>query len=96
MADSDRVADTTRRASAWAENCHEAYLQAGPTERKLINQAFFARVLVTEEGVVGWEYNEPFALLMSAHGAPSGAELSLVVTGSTEPGASRRGERTGR
>ena len=38
--------------------------------RKLINQAFFSKILVTEEGVVGWEYNQPFALLMAAHGAP--------------------------
>ena len=29
-----------------------------------MNQAFFARVLMTEVGVVGWEYNQPFALLM--------------------------------
>jgi hypothetical protein len=70
--DSDRVEATVRKATAWAENCHDAYLRAEPVERKLINQAFFSRILVTEEGVVGWEYNEPFATLMDAHGAPSG------------------------
>ena len=35
-----------------------------------MNQAFFKRVLVTEQGVVGWEYNEPFATLMQAGCCP--------------------------
>ncbi len=34
-----------------------------------MNQALFKRVLVKETGVVAWEYNEPFATLMKAHGA---------------------------
>ncbi len=33
-----------------------------------MNQGFFHRIWVTEDGVVGWDYNEPFATLMSAHG----------------------------
>ena len=55
------------RAVARAENCHEAYLAAGPQLRKQMNQAFFSRILVTEEGVVGWEYQQPFDVLMRIH-----------------------------
>ncbi len=50
-------------ASPAPAGCHAAYLAATPRVRRLMNQAFFKRVLVTEEGVVGWEYNEPFATL---------------------------------
>ena len=41
-----------------------------------MNQAFFKKIWVTEDGVVGWEYNQPFAVLMGAHQAP---EPILVV-----------------
>jgi site-specific DNA recombinase len=84
VSDMTRVEATIRKASAWASNCHQAYLRAEPTERKLINQAFFSRILVTEDGVVGWEYNEPFALLMAAHGATTGRGLQIVTTNSAD------------
>ena len=32
-----------------------------------MNQAFFSRILVTEDGVVGWEYQQPFDVLMRIH-----------------------------
>jgi hypothetical protein len=41
-----------------------------------MNQAFFKRVWITEEGVVGWEFDEPFATLMRRHGA---SEPHLIV-----------------
>ncbi len=34
-----------------------------------MNQAFFKKVWVSEDGVVGWQYNRPFAALMRAHQA---------------------------
>ena len=36
-----------------------------------MNQAFFKRVWVTEKGLVGWGYNEPFQTLMIRHGKPA-------------------------
>ncbi len=66
----DRVQATVEHAVREAEDCHRAYLQSDEHGRRLMNQAFFKRVLVTEDGVVGWEYSEPFATLMEAHGAP--------------------------
>lgn len=50
-----------RKATAWAKHCHDAYLQADLCEGKPTYQAFLDRILITEEGVVGWEYNELFA-----------------------------------
>jgi hypothetical protein len=44
-----------------------------------MNQAFFTRVLVTEDGITGWEYNQPFALLMAAHAVGDGRRLRGVA-----------------
>jgi site-specific DNA recombinase len=59
-----------------ATDCYTAYRDASDKQRRLMNQAFFKKVWVTEDGVVGWEYNEPFATLLRAHGAP---EFHLIV-----------------
>jgi hypothetical protein len=40
-----------------------------PRDRRLMNQAFFKAIWVTEDGVVGWEYNRPFAASVHADGA---------------------------
>ncbi len=69
-ATAQKIEETVNKAADWAENCHQAYLASDSRGRRLMNQAFFKRVWVTEEGVVGWEYNEPFKLLMAIHGAP--------------------------
>lgn len=69
IASADKLRATADAAVAWLHKCYEAYLAASPHERRLMNQAFFRKVWVTEDGVVGWEYNAPFANLMRAHGA---------------------------
>jgi hypothetical protein len=46
-----------------------------------MNQAFFKRVWVTEDGVVGYEFSEPVASLMKAHGI-----MPVLAEGSTNPG----------
>jgi site-specific DNA recombinase len=51
------------------KNCHRTYEQMKQRERRMMNQAFFKRIWVTEDGIAGWEYNEPFATLMRRHGA---------------------------
>ncbi len=75
VSDLTRVEQTIERAGRWATNCAQAYQKAPHTERKLLNQAFFKRILITENGVTQWEYNEPFATLMAAHGAAEGRGL---------------------
>ncbi len=44
-------------------------IEADARDRHLMNQAFFNKVWVTGDGVVGWDYNQPFAMLMEVHGA---------------------------
>jgi site-specific DNA recombinase len=68
---SQRLEETAKAAVRLAANCHATYLAAAPAARRLMNNAFFKKILVTEDGVVGWEYSEPFAALMAAHGAGS-------------------------
>lgn len=67
----ERLHEVITTAAREAENGYQAYLKAPDHERRLMNQALFSRVLVTEEGVVAWEYNEPFATLMEFLGAPT-------------------------
>ena len=88
-----RVEDTIARATHWATDCRRAYEIASHQERKQINQAFFKRILLTEDGVVAYEFNEPFAVLMAAHGATGGRGLHRVdsspsdgLSGETNPG----------
>jgi hypothetical protein len=54
---------------AWLTNCQQAYEEMTSRDRRLMSQAFFRAIWVTEDGVVGWEYNQPFAALVHAHGA---------------------------
>jgi site-specific DNA recombinase len=68
-AEFERIEDTVQTATAKAQGIRAAYLEAEPLERRLINQAFFRKIWVTEDGVAGWDYNEPFATLLAAHGA---------------------------
>ncbi len=88
-----RVEDTIARATHWSTDCRRAYAIASHQDRKLINQAFFKRILLTEDRVVGYKFNEPFAVLMAAHGAKEGRGLHLVepitpdtAAAATDPG----------
>ena len=45
-----------------------------------MNQAFFKRVFVTEDGITGHEWAEPFASLMAV------TEAEPLTEGQTEPG----------
>ena len=87
----ERVHEVAVTAAKEAENCHQAYLKAGDHERRLMNQAFFQRVLVTEDGVVKWEYQEPFATLMELHGAPTVSSPELTTEANTDPGETTEG-----
>jgi hypothetical protein len=78
--DAETLKTTAHLAVKWLDNGQATYEKMSSQERRLKNQAFFKRVWVTEEGLVGWEYNEPFATPMRAHKAPEpvvGAALEL-------------------
>jgi site-specific DNA recombinase len=76
-----KVSEMYIRANAEAavdllSDCYRTYQRMKSHERRLMNQAFFKQVWITEEGIVAWEYNEPFATLMRQHGVP---EPHLIV-----------------
>ena len=57
----ESVEATLTAASELARDCHGAYAEAAPPVRRLMNQAFFEKLLVTERGIVGWDMAQPFA-----------------------------------
>ena len=86
---------TVDKTVAFLDKCQQAYEAMGPRERRLMNQAFFKRIWVTEDGIVGWEYNAPFASLMRKHQAAepiftvNSAAMTMPRQGSNEPRRSR-------
>ncbi len=65
----EHTESTIDKAVKLAGSCPDSYVAGDESIRRQINQALFKRILVTEDGVVEWEYAEPTAMLMSAHGA---------------------------
>lgn len=61
--DHGRILDALDAALSLTEDMQQAYVNAGPQERRLLNQAFFKRLEIDAEEVVGWELAEPFASL---------------------------------
>ncbi len=64
----EQIDSNITKAVDFASNSHDTYQRATEAVRRQMNQAFFKAIWVTEDGVVEWEYNQPFALLMAAHG----------------------------
>jgi hypothetical protein len=79
------------KATALAMNCHKAYRSGSDATRRLMNQAIFNKIWVIEDGVVGWEYNEPFKLLLTLHDRPAPSPFSQVLASSTDPGQTAMG-----
>ena len=59
--DHDRVLDALESALALTDDIQLAYLEAGPQERRLLNQALFQGLDIDSEEVIGYELEEPFA-----------------------------------
>lgn len=57
----EQVLDALDDALALTADVQRAYIQAGPQERRLLNQAFFERLEVDAEEIDGDERAEPFA-----------------------------------
>jgi len=74
----DRIEECLDKALDYAVNCGRAYLNAGPQERRLLNQAFFERIVVYEDDVQV-ELAEPFRTLLSAELAET-AQHSLATS----------------
>lgn len=59
-----RVQAKLQTCIAYLQNCHAAYLNAPPTVRRQLNQAFFDKIYVDEDGTVRFGVAEPFAILL--------------------------------
>ena len=83
----ETIEHTVNRALEWARDCHGAYLSAKPTVRRQMNQAFFDAILITEDGVSGYDLAEPFASLIALGEYLRDAPKRLCcVEASTDPG----------
>ena len=60
----ERVLDALDVALELTHDMQAAYIQADPSERRLLNQAFFERIEVVDEKVVGFRFADPFGLLL--------------------------------
>ncbi|RIJ67854.1 hypothetical protein D1871_22970 [Nakamurella silvestris] len=82
-----------------AADCHNAYLEADDSTRRLFNQAFFSKIYIDEDGTVRFDYNPPFdALLGRTISAAAHARLLAKGELTTQPddhdtGAQQRARR---
>lgn len=60
----DKLETCLRKALDYATHSYEAYMQAAPQERRLLNQALFSRIEVSEEDIT-FNLAEPFKTLFS-------------------------------
>jgi site-specific DNA recombinase len=68
--DHDHILDALDAALSLTDDMERAYVAAKPQERRLLNQAFFRKLEIDDEEVVGYELAEPFASL-NGHDVPS-------------------------
>lgn len=66
----DIVAETLNLAFEQTEDIDQLYRICEPTERRLINQSVFKKLLVDREEIVGHVFAEPFAALHDEQTAP--------------------------
>jgi site-specific DNA recombinase len=60
----DRIEANLDQALGMAGDCHAMYVRAPAKLRREINQTFFEKVYIDEDGVAGHELARPFALLL--------------------------------
>ena len=75
--DHERVLEALDAALTMTTDIQTAYIQAGPQERRLLNQAFFKGLDISEEEIVGYELAEPFASLQGLKRAMQAKDAGL-------------------
>jgi hypothetical protein len=65
-ADHGRILDALESALALTENIQRGHCQAGPSERRLLNQAFFEWLKIEDEAVIDAKLTEPFDCLSAS------------------------------
>src|SRR5579862_8994379 len=85
---------TLKRSLELAETLANAYREAPPSVRRLMNQALFHRLIIdADEGVTG-TLNDPFGLLMQAAGRTEATTATATTDGRSERPQKRREART--
>lgn len=78
------VQEQLQRALLVASNCAAHYVEAKPAIRRLMNQGFFNKIFVGDDGSVSWvELTEPFAALLAGTGAAPAASEAAPTGGGT-------------
>lgn len=81
---------TLKRSLELAETLADAYREASPSVRRLMNQALFDRLIIDADGGATGTLNDPFDLLMQAAGR---ADAATAVAGNGQrDGAEKRRE----
>ena len=86
----EKIAQTLARCLAFVQHCDELYRDAPPKLRRQLNQAFFEKLYVHENGEVEAHLAEPFNILLHPHlvveteeqvgeRSAKGPELALAV-----------------
>ena len=88
--DHGRVLDALEDALTLTEDMERVYLAASPQERRLLNQAFFKKLEVDAEEVVGYELAEPFASLRGPKVGAGSERAELARLGQSWGGASAK------
>jgi site-specific DNA recombinase len=60
-----QIESALEKCLSFLTDCHRAYLEASPRERRLMNQALFQRFLVSEDGVTAAEPKGVFGILLA-------------------------------
>jgi site-specific DNA recombinase len=80
----NRVKTNLSKALSFASDWKGAYLGAGPTVRRQLNQAIFKKLLIDNSGRVRSEYAEPFGILLSDEVKLTSQIRGLQRSGATE------------
>ncbi len=86
-----RVQTNLETCIAHLNDCHAAYLHAPPTVRRQLNQAFFDKIYVDEDGTIRFGIAEPFALLLD----PQVRSAAVTAASVTPPTDLRKSPQTG-
>ncbi len=78
------IEETLDRALRLGQNCHHAYTAARPHVRRLMNQAFFEHLYISDEDTVRSDLAEPFAILLGDE-LTAEAEAALAQTAKNPP-----------
>jgi hypothetical protein len=76
----DHIEEVITRAMAWVDSLHEAYQAATEQVRRLLNQALYTQMFISQDGVMRVAYTEGFAWLLGEEDEESAASEDQAAT----------------